>query len=1191
MKKGLCLLMICAGVVSASPTRLLPGDGLVKLAAGDQQSPALAAGGGITLAVWADERANPTSDYEYETSGDIYGMRFDASGNALDALPFPIAVGPSSQTSPRAAWNGRYFLVTWDENGLNGLGYSPATYIRGVRVETDGSVVDEEPITIFRHGTSSSAMYSLASDGENWALITQGSDSGENDIVGVRVGPDGSLLDPSPTLVLAAEYYLRFDLRLVGANGMYLMAWEDRDDIQGQRLASTLHPIDTTPLTLVGDYDGSVQLAADDSGFYGVWSAQLPDFSVAVLGARIGRDGSLPDGTGVNISQSNPPNGSYVTPQVVWDGQYWKTAWKHDNTLYVARVNTSGGVVDPGGTALPGPALGMIAPTPPGGLQVVWTDYANSNYDIFTAHISSSNTAGSPQDVSISASRQWDCRIAAGANGFMLVYRSSPSVGARILAQPLDATGQPLTVEPVELDSTLSPNTLGTPGVDWNGSLYMATWLGTNGVVAQRLQEDGTKIDASPFLVSDDMFGAARIAALDGDFLITGRKYTIGIHFVHPVGVRVRGSDAAVLDATPLVLGQYYARTVLPVALGDHWLVAWHGSATHDNGNASYTKSVFVPKTGTLLSAVATHNYFSINGGNSIFELGLASNGEKALLVQSQELTSGVETDLRAWVLDTNATTTAINVLTPWPGNQYRPQVAWDGTHFIVAYQDQKNRDAPHTLDEFDARSDLFGIRILPDATVVDTNGFVISALPTSESHPALASKNGRTLFAGSFLLNDGTNENYRIATELVDVSLNQWPVAVADADVVSGIAPLTIQFNSTGSLDPDGSIVAYEWDFDNGAVAHVTDPVRTFFVAGTYVVKLTVTDDDGAQTTQTLFIKASNQNQLPLAAASADVTGGKAPLSVVFSSTGSFDPDGSIGNKEWIFGDDGSVYWGSPAYHTFTAPGTYTATLTVFDASGDTGSDVLTITVAEPGTTTVSAFVKDGYASEAPDHGVFRLHRDSNVGDLTVHYTLGGAATEGTDYDALSGSAVIADGKEDKTVTITPVDDALAEGVESVELTVSANPAYSVDLARSVVQFDIADNEPVPPADGDGDEMDDEWEIDNFGGTNVVNGGATEDWDGDGVINLHEFLAGTDPVNPDSLLHVSGMSPGGNPGELVLTWPAVERKTYAVLYKTNISDPVWMLHEVNIPGTEPECSHTVNVESSSAYFQILLQY
>jgi len=37
-------------------------------------------------------------------------------------------------------------------------------------------------------------MYSLASDGENWALITQGSDSVENDIVGVRVGPDGSML-------------------------------------------------------------------------------------------------------------------------------------------------------------------------------------------------------------------------------------------------------------------------------------------------------------------------------------------------------------------------------------------------------------------------------------------------------------------------------------------------------------------------------------------------------------------------------------------------------------------------------------------------------------------------------------------------------------------------------------------------------------------------------------------------------------------------------------------------------------------------------------------------------------------------------------------------------------------------------------------------------------------------------------
>lgn len=466
MKRIVFFFLLCMGSAWAVPQHFLPGDGAVQLAAGDQKSVAIAAGDGITLAVWADNRANPTIDYDYETSWDIYGMRFDASGNPLEALPFPISVNPSSQTAPQIAWNGETFLVIWTENGLNGLGYSPSPHIRGVRITTDGTVLDDEPVTIFRYGTSSSAMVVLGSDGQNWTLLTQGTSSGENDIVGVRIGPDGSLLDPSPILVLPATYYLRFDLRLAGANGMYLLAWEDINDLQGMRLSSSLLPIDETPLTLVTDNDGSIQLAANDSGFYGVWTAQLPDFSVAVLGARIGRDGALPDGAGVNISQGNPPNGSSFQPQVVWDGQYWKTIWKHDSALHTARVNTSGGVVDPGGTAVVGPSSGVMAPTTNGGLQTAWTVFENNNYDVFTANISSGNTAGATRDVSTGAPRQLDSRVAAGANGYMLVYRSSSADDSRILAQPLDAAGQPLTTEPVVLDTSSPTSSPGTPGID-----------------------------------------------------------------------------------------------------------------------------------------------------------------------------------------------------------------------------------------------------------------------------------------------------------------------------------------------------------------------------------------------------------------------------------------------------------------------------------------------------------------------------------------------------------------------------------------------------------------------------------------------------------------------------------------------------------------------------------------------------
>ena len=107
----------------------------------------------------------------------------------------------------------------------------------------------------------------------------------------------------------------------------------------------------------------------------------------------------------------------------------------------------------------------------------------------------------------------------------------------------------------------------------------------------------------------------------------------------------------------------------------------------------------------------------------------------------------------------------------------------------------------------------------------------------------------------------------------------------------------------------------------------------------------LTVTDNGGAQTTQTILVKAVAPNQLPVAVASAVPMSGPPPLDVIFYADGSYDPDGFLGNLEWTFSDGGN-YYGSPAYHTFSDAGTYTATLTVYDSRGATGTTSLTIQV-----------------------------------------------------------------------------------------------------------------------------------------------------------------------------------------------------------------------------------------------------
>lgn len=84
----------------------------------------------------------------------------------------------------------------------------------------------------------------------------------------------------------------------------------------------------------------------------------------------------------------------------------------------------------------------------------------------------------------------------------------------------------------------------------------------------------------------------------------------------------------------------------------------------------------------------------------------------------------------------------------------------------------------------------------------------------------------------------------------------NQPPVAVAGADPHSGKAPLTVQFDSTGSSDPEGSPLIYFWDFGDGGISSDANPSHVFSSAGTYQVNLTVTDDQSLQASDTVTIR-----------------------------------------------------------------------------------------------------------------------------------------------------------------------------------------------------------------------------------------------------------------------------------------------------------------------------------------------
>jgi len=90
----------------------------------------------------------------------------------------------------------------------------------------------------------------------------------------------------------------------------------------------------------------------------------------------------------------------------------------------------------------------------------------------------------------------------------------------------------------------------------------------------------------------------------------------------------------------------------------------------------------------------------------------------------------------------------------------------------------------------------------------------------------------------------------------------NQPPTAVITATPASGPTPLTVNFDGTGSSDPEGKPLSYSWDLDgDGTFGDATGPAAsyTYTTAGTYHPSLRVTDDQGATDTASATVTAGN--------------------------------------------------------------------------------------------------------------------------------------------------------------------------------------------------------------------------------------------------------------------------------------------------------------------------------------------
>jgi PKD repeat protein len=205
-------------------------------------------------------------------------------------------------------------------------------------------------------------------------------------------------------------------------------------------------------------------------------------------------------------------------------------------------------------------------------------------------------------------------------------------------------------------------------------------------------------------------------------------------------------------------------------------------------------------------------------------------------------------------------------------------------------------------------------------------------------------------------------------------------------------------------------------------------DPLSTGYSSygslGQYSISGTVVDPGGAIA--------------PVANATATPTSGSAPLLVQFNGSSSFDQDGSIVSYVWNFGD-GTSGSGTAVSHTYSAAGNYTATLTVTDNSGLTG--------------TASVAIQVQGLNAAP---VARATASPTSGTATLPVTFDGTTSTDADGSIVSYQWNFGDGTTGSdavvqhtyqsagtyTATLTVTDNAGASANTTVQVQVAQNPA-----------------------------------------------------------------------------------------------------------------------------------------------------
>ncbi|MBC8278192.1 MAG: PKD domain-containing protein [FCB group bacterium] len=205
-------------------------------------------------------------------------------------------------------------------------------------------------------------------------------------------------------------------------------------------------------------------------------------------------------------------------------------------------------------------------------------------------------------------------------------------------------------------------------------------------------------------------------------------------------------------------------------------------------------------------------------------------------------------------------------------------------------------------------------------------------------------------IYTATLTVRDNTSHDLAKGFDVKTVYVNYSPTAIPGMNLL--VAPGDeITLDGSKSIDPDGEIVTYRWDFGlNEEPVEKAVVKKSYSEPGFYSAALTVVDNSGALNCEDQAKILIHVNHEPQSKPGQDVLTNK--LTVKFSGTASADPDGDNLTYSWDFGDGSEPGSGAEILHTYKEFGVYPVILTVDDETGlanATNSAAIMVTLNRP--------------------------------------------------------------------------------------------------------------------------------------------------------------------------------------------------------------------------------------------------